>query len=207
MISRKQLTRSISLSVALCFLFSVSAVSADVCVTESELELEPSTPSNDFNVHPNGTVTQKSTGLMWMRCPLGTKFDGTRCTGRVPPISWMEAQKAGLESRYAGYNDWRLPEIDELKSIVEHSCQPALNHAVFPADGHLSQGFYWSNTSVELRGTRAWNVHFGTGRHQLSRIQFRDQHRVRLVRDIAPVSAMPEVQCAAVADEEHASHC
>ena len=64
------------------------------------------------------TVTDKETGLMWMRCSLGQSWDGSRCAGDAREYTWDDARKAAQNYRYAGYSDWRLPDIEELSSLV-----------------------------------------------------------------------------------------
>jgi len=47
----------------------------------------------------------------------------------------------------SGRARWRLPNIKELRSLVERACrEPALNTAVFPMSGDTGYSF-WSSTS------------------------------------------------------------
>lgn len=51
------------------------------------------TPTNTFTDLFNGTVTHKTTGLMWQRCAVGQSWDGKACSGSVSRYSYDEALK------------------------------------------------------------------------------------------------------------------
>ena len=96
---------------------------------------EQSTPTDRFQIHANGTVTDKKTNLMWKRCLEG--MSGSSCTGSSFYGHWEQALQLS-DSSYAGYNDWRVPNIKELQSIVEEQYHsPALNTAIFPSGAYL----------------------------------------------------------------------
>lgn len=65
----------------------------------------------------NQLVKENTTGLMWMRCSLGQKWNGTTCEGDATLYSFKEFSKL-KENNYEGYKDWRIPTIDELKTLV-----------------------------------------------------------------------------------------
>jgi len=60
--------------------------------------------------HAGETVLDGATGLLWQR------------SGSPVPMTFTEAQKYIAElnrQKFVGYNDWRLPTLDEAMSIVE----------------------------------------------------------------------------------------
>lgn len=117
---------------ALLFLFLFSSqVFAENCIQESILP--SSTPDSRFLDNGNGTITDIGTNLMWQKCQLGT--EGENCQNDNPSIrfNWQEALEVASMNSFAGYDDWRLPNVKELRSIVEQRCfNPAINSIYFP---------------------------------------------------------------------------
>ena len=111
----------------------------------------------------DGTVTDNCTGLMWQK--------------ENPPAlySWRQAIDycEGLE--FAGHDDWRLPNVRELLSIVDYwqRIDP-----VFVTQ-HLSDTF-WSSTPVGTGGY-AWWVEFIEGR--IDKVDINFEFAVRAVRN------------------------
>lgn len=90
----------------------------------------------------DGTLTDRETGLMWQRCPLGYTFsDGgspgvlgdDRCTRDESPMPWGDTLRAAASNDVAGRTDWRVPNIKELESLTELACiGPAIAPGYFP---------------------------------------------------------------------------
>jgi hypothetical protein len=141
---------------ALCFW--LSAAQGQTCRTEAEIP--SSTPTADFVDHGDGTVTHKKTGLMWMKCPLGQS--GPDCaTGSADTYTWEQALETADGHSFAGYSDWRLPNVKELRSIVEQRCYgPAINLSVFPA---TPGSYFWSSSPNASNSGYAWHVYFDYG--------------------------------------------
>ncbi|OQW99080.1 MAG: hypothetical protein BWK73_51070 [Thiothrix lacustris] len=86
--------------------------------------LPSSTPTQRFNDHGNGTVTDSRSGLTWKKCLEGQ--DGRECGGKPQRMAWEQA----ADTAQAG---WRLPTLAELRGLVEQRCTaPAVNLEVFP---------------------------------------------------------------------------
>lgn len=137
--------------VSLCFLGN--ALANGRCTNENTA-IPFSTPSSDFTLHNNGTVTHNTTGLMWMRCSIGQTWQGERCTGVAIEFTWQQALTQN-GTNYAGYSDWRLPNKNELASIVEQRCySPSINEAIFP---DTLPNLFWSSSPS---GYGAWGINF-----------------------------------------------
>ena len=138
------------------------------------------TPDANFTINSDGTVTHKTTGLMWMRCSLGQTWDGKTCKDMAAIYTWGEGLRAGTNYEFAGYKDWRLPNKNELESIVEERCySPAINASVFP---ETPSAYFWSSSPYAGFSQGAWSVDFGYGSVNAS-----DKDgtiHVRLVRDV-----------------------
>jgi hypothetical protein len=136
-------------------------------------------PDSSFILHDDGTATQNRTGLMWKRCIQGLQWDGITCNSTVTSFSWGEALNASVLHKFAGYSDWRLPNKNELESIVEERCvSPSINARVFPA---TPLTFHWTSTPYAGLMTGAWSVDFGYG--VVTATDKSGKIAVRLVRD------------------------
>ena len=109
----------------------------------------------------NGTVTDTRTGLMWDRCARG--LSGIGCfTGTASTFTWQAALNAAATiGAYKGFSDWRLPNVKELRSLVEE-CRfgPAINEFAFP---NSPASIFWSGSPVAGGPPYAWTVYFLVG--------------------------------------------
>lgn len=127
--------------------------------------LPQATPSSRFSI-AEGTAIDTQTGLIWLRCTLGQRWNSTnqQCelnSQQARTYSWGEALTAADNLTEAGFNDWRLPNKNELASIIEHACTgPAINEEVFPS---TALGGFWSSTPGRRDPGLAWHVNFATG--------------------------------------------
>lgn len=68
-------------------------------------EMDATTPTASFTDNRDGTVTHKTTGLTWARCPIGQTWDSaTGCTGEATPQNWQIAMESSNASTLAGKN-------------------------------------------------------------------------------------------------------
>ncbi len=133
------------------------------------------TPTSDFTDNGDGTVTHQKTGLTWMRCSLGQTWTGTTCSGTAQTYSYYNAIQQ--TANFAGYSDWRLPNIAELQTIVERdNYYPAINTELFP---NTPSDVFWSS-SPYVGASSAWYVYFGYG--DVDGSSRSDAFPVRLVR-------------------------
>jgi hypothetical protein len=109
---------------------------------------------NRYAVFENkGVVVDRTTGLMWKRAIEEGEFtfDGAQ----------QHAAAVNAGGGFAGHDDWRVPTIDELKSIVDPDRKdPAIHPEAFP--GTRSRWF-WTSTPYEPDPAYAWLVDFGNG--------------------------------------------
>ncbi|TWI75378.1 uncharacterized protein DUF1566 [Desulfobotulus alkaliphilus] len=174
----------IYLSLIATLLFSSSLVAETVCSGSENTAIISTTPTVDFDIHLNGTVTHKPTGLMWMRCSLGQVWDGSTCMGDASRYSWQgalqETQDFNAAGGFAGHTDWRLPNINEMESIVERRCyEPAIHGDVFPQSG-LSSPSFWSSSPFAVSNNSAWSLYFSSG--GVTYFSKLNRSQVRLVR-------------------------
>jgi hypothetical protein len=117
------------------------------CVQDSS----PSVPGW-YQDNGDGTVTDLNTGLMWQQIVEDTNW------------SWQAALLYCQVLELGGHDDWRLPDIRELASIVDvETTPPLINLSAF---GYLS-GLYWTSTTRFPNGDpvapNAYCGNFNTG--------------------------------------------
>ena len=114
-------------------------------------------------------VEDSVTGFMWSRnFNLIPTFDATfdkDGAANDGQVTWQHALDfvANLNSaKYLGYSDWRLPNITELRSILDLSrTSPALPYA--QPFLNVANSSYWSSTTYEADHSQAWYVDMNTG--------------------------------------------
>ena len=120
--------------------------------------------SYDFVDNGDGTLSDTDTGLMWPLCNYGQTWDGTQCTGSRGSRTWDQALAYVQEinaAQYFGYDDWRLPTVNELLSLIDYSLYgPA---TTFPNRGYADMSSYWSSVTTSWLSDAAWGVNFNLG--------------------------------------------
>lgn len=149
-----------------CYVLMLALVPVCSALGECNNAIPRTTPDQAFSIHDDGTVTHNITGLMWMRCLLGQTWTGTTCSGNAQVYNWAAALYAAEAFSFADYNDWRLPNKNELASLVERACyKPAINTTAFPnayAEGKVSSP-NWSSSENPNFSHTAWYVLFDSG--------------------------------------------
>jgi hypothetical protein len=105
---------------------------------------------NVFNKYLNnedGTISDYATGLMWQQSGSDEEFH----SGGIEP--YLRSLNAG---RFAGCDDWRLPTVPELLSLLENRHNPHRLQIFHLFDGN--QPFCWSADRCE--NGRRWIVFF-----------------------------------------------
>ncbi len=151
-------------------------------------DITATAPDSRYTDHGNGTVTDRITGLMWKQCSEGQSSIASPCdTGSTATYTWQQAlqqaETINSDGGFAGSTDWRLPNRNELNSLLERQCfSPAINSNLFPNTGSV---YYWTSSPYASRSTAtfknyAWRVHLGSG--QIPRGSLSSTYRARLVR-------------------------
>ena len=116
-----------------------------------------------------GIVSSNDRGLEWQDNNLSIR------------MTWKEAIDACESLDIGGYTDWRLPNLNELTTLVEDDkINPAIND-VFQ-NTHLDR--YWSSTTYINTTDRAWSVYFDSGVQSYGTKN--NSYYVRCVRDLIP---------------------
>lgn len=179
MMTKHTMTRPIAaVGLLLTAALSVGPVHAQCAGGNENTFVPASTPASDFEAQADGTLLHRPTRRVWQRCALGQTWDGATCTGAPTRLNWSAALAAAEDHAQAGFDDWRLPNRNELASIIEDRCfVPALNAAAFP---DAPNDVYWTGSPVTATVEEAWRVDFADG--LIEPASTGTLHAVRLVR-------------------------
>lgn len=123
---------------------------------------------NSFTDNGDGTISDEATGLMWMQ------------DDNEAGVLWEDALTYAEYFEYAGYSDWRLPDVKELQGIVDYTRSPSYTNSasidelfncttITNEAGDDDYPWYWSNTthqSYSADGTNngGWGAYVAFGR-------------------------------------------
>lgn len=166
-------------------------------------------PSYANDLMEQGIYKDSKTGLMWMRCSVGQKWDGHTCKGEAVRLKWKQAmaypKKFNQKVAFGGYKDWRLPTIAELSSL--RYCSKGWSKKITIPNGRKAtlrvpaecrgnfqtptintqvfpdtlEYFYWTSTVYQPKKEKIWSVYFSAGSNE-ARNQYYEQY-IHLVRD------------------------
>lgn len=143
--------------------------------------IPPSAPDSNYADNGDGTITDRMTGLIWKQCPEGLSGDDCQ-SGQPLHFTWQEALQHAATAVFAGSDQWRVPNVKELASLVELRCmEPSINLRVFPNTAAYN---FWSSTTYPNAGDgdlNAYGVRFVEG--NTSHYDKRLDGLLRLVRD------------------------
>lgn len=142
---------------------SGTAISCEGTGQDGESRSGASWPNPRFARNPDLTVTDRLTGLVWTSggkapgpaaCNPGTRKSGQDALDHVKCLN---------ANRHLGKNDWRLPNRNELASLVDHG-QPN-NAAWLNTQGFsgVQAGGYWSSSTYVPTPRNAWGVNMHDG--------------------------------------------
>jgi hypothetical protein len=156
---------------------SLSGIDAKLDEVLRQLDELPCKLVVRFVDNRDGTITDCRTGLMWEKkcqntvdpsCPADHDVDST-FTWFVAIGAWLRRINAENGSGFAGHNDWRVPTIDELPTILRapFPC-PAPAPCIDPVFNNrvdsFTAGLYWSSSAIEFPfDFDAWVVNFNDG--------------------------------------------
>jgi hypothetical protein len=169
---------------AALWLCSHSGSAADAPMQSCDISRYPlSTPTTRFADNGDGTVTDKESKLMWMRCAVGQTWAKGTCDGVPAALTWAAAFDAAQAINKRGsffFNDWRVPQVPELAGIAERQCKnPRINLTVFPATPPVA---FWTATSRPSAAVETSAFVLGFGADGVKYASKQETHVVRLVR-------------------------
>jgi len=105
-------------------------------------------------------VSDNVTGLAWQGGPAG-RSGGNCSAGSADWLNWQGAIAYCDALEWGGYSDWYLPNVTELRGIVDnHRVSPSIDTSVFP---ETPLSLFWSSSSYAADPSSAWHVYFVNG--------------------------------------------
>ncbi|NVK32303.1 MAG: DUF1566 domain-containing protein [Gammaproteobacteria bacterium] len=146
--------------IGVCLLALCSQLSAQDCVPGTTW------PTDRFAILGDGVVKDTLTGLAWKQCFEGQTFDRRtgQCAGEAVKFGWRGAMRraVGVNAEgFAGSSHWRVPNIKELASLINHACRaPAVDTRIFSNSSDIA--WVWSNTP-SISSNLSYAVDFKSG--------------------------------------------
>jgi hypothetical protein len=112
-----------------------------------------------------GIATDTETGLMWLRFAYGQQWERNDVIGDAKNINWQDAMaipETFNQIGYAGYTDWCVPSISELKTLIYRNKDVEgcyTNSGVFPKNPTC----FWSSSTSSGNNRFAWYINFHSG--------------------------------------------
>jgi hypothetical protein len=121
-------------------------------------------------IFQDGIATDTETGLMWLRFSHGQRWENGTVVGKAQKLNWDDAMKypdTFNKQGYGGYNDWRVPNIDELKTLIDKVKGKYGNYVdvdAFPKN----EKYFWSASYHTHVSVSVWYVGFDLGNSNCS---------------------------------------
>lgn len=123
-----------------------------------------------------------------MRELVSDTHSGESCNDTLPRCNTRDYAAAVNREGWCGYHDWRVPEIDELMTLVDYrQTEPAINGTFFP---DMDTRAFWSATTVAGNPAYAWQAEFIYGAEEPGD-EKSDIWGIRLVRGTSALASTP----------------
>ena len=129
---------------------------------DGELQKGAAWPSPRFVDYGDQTIGDNLTGLIWTKD--GSAPTSGVCTGGKKTWQGALDYVACLNNnKFLGHNDWRLPNINELRSLVSVVQSDSASWLNTQGFSGVQSYYYWSSTTSAYDMVQAWVAHMWSG--------------------------------------------
>ena len=114
-------------------------------------------PAQRFAENGDGTLTDNLTGLMWLKDGGCMKAKGKSTITAVAGLNNHQVQN-NCTGYTGNYSDWRLPTVNELKSLVNYGAPDSAQWLNSEGFLNMQSTYYWSATSYLGTATKTWMI-------------------------------------------------
>jgi hypothetical protein len=118
---------------------------------DGDLEAGSAWPGTRFVDNADGTITDNLTGLMWEESP---------STGTY---TWAQASALPSGCTTGGHADWRLPNVNELESLLNAEQSDSVGYLNGLGFVGLANSTYWASTTHAGATAEAWVIQLAQG--------------------------------------------
>ena len=129
--------------------FTICAVSVLGCSLASGYEIVIDSTIDSIRDSSTQTVEIIKTHLMWQDDE----------SAKSVTKHWQGAIEYCQNLNFAGYSDWRVPSLEELRTIVDKNNSPTIKSEFKNTASYL----YWSSTPFADGSDYAWVINFDGG--------------------------------------------
>jgi hypothetical protein len=156
-------------------------------------------PSERFDDHLNGTVSDKLTGLMWLgdanvAATIGYDPNGTGdgTMQWTAALDFVAGINDGTYTIPAPHDDWRMPNINELESLAHWGEGDQATWLVSQGFSQVQTLQYWSSTTDVYQVDKSWCIDMSAGHLRgQSKVSYRHLWLVRDGQGGIPDTAFP----------------
>jgi hypothetical protein len=122
-------------------------------------ELQKGT-ARSYTDNGDGTITDNSTGLIWEKLADDGSIHDWDNTYNWDDAFLVKIATLNTAPCFAGHCDWRLPNVNELQTLVNYgNVSPAVDAAFNNGvDSFTQSSVYWSSTTYQGGPDGAWDV-------------------------------------------------
>jgi len=118
---------------------------------DGDLQKGVADPASRFIDNGNGTITDQLTGLIWEKTPSSSTY------------TWPQALNAASASTTGTHGDWRVPNVNELESLLNAGQSNSTSFLATKGFSGLANALYWTSTTDASNTSNAWLIQMGDG--------------------------------------------